>query len=153
MKDSKGTLNGNVTNGEIGKRKFAQLEGGEPIVQGNKRNFKPRLWDAVAERPIEPERRVLKARKPDGQDGWKTSWVEWGDGVAEPIEGEDVAVTQRRNLIIKVRRTLNGLERQRVERVVEEWIWKDDSSSSSSGDGSRQAEGQTGSTDGMDVGP
>lgn len=153
---TKDMANGHVGNGDLSKRKLAQSEDREELItQSNKRNFKPRLWDAVVERPLGQERRVLNALKPGGQDDWKAPWVEWGDGmgdgVTETVDGQEVAVTKRRNLIVKVRRTVNGLERQRVERVVEEWIWTDESSSTS-GDGTFQTEKPTSSTDEMDVG-
>ena len=39
------------------------------------------------------------------------------------IEGR---VIRRRNVIVKVRQTEKGIERQKVERVFEEWTWPDE---------------------------
>jgi len=54
-------------------------------------------------------------------------WTDWKE---EPIRsqmmnGDNVEVGRRRQVIIKTRRTVHGFERQRVERVVETWNWDD----------------------------
>jgi len=88
------------------------------------KNFKPRLWESVVERTVECEVRVLKAQKPDGRsEDWKKSWIDWRDEVTEMDEGDAADVKRQRDVVVKLRRTTNGVERQRVERVVEEWIW------------------------------
>ena len=42
----------------------------------------------------------------------------------------DAVVQQRKDVIIKVRRTERGVERQRVERILEEWTWDGETKSS-----------------------
>lgn len=86
------------------------------------KNFKPRLWESVVEKNVEYETNVLKARKPEeGGDDWKERWIDWKP--EETDEGDSANVKRRCDVVIKVRRTTSGIERQRVERVVEEWIW------------------------------
>lgn len=88
------------------------------------KNFKPRRWDNVIEKSEEGEARTVKARKPSEDDGeWKERWVEWTNGVAES-DAAEVQVKSRTETIVRIRRTGEGLERQRVERVVESWEWQ-----------------------------
>ncbi|KZT66856.1 Clavaminate synthase-like protein [Daedalea quercina L-15889] len=111
-----------LSNGAGTKRKRSPAPGDAGIF----RNFKPRLWERVANQPVERDSRVVKVRRPapDGDD-WNTRWAEWKDGGdAETGEGaEAVRVERRKDVIVKVRRTEKGIERQRVERILEEWVW------------------------------
>jgi F-box/leucine-rich repeat protein 10/11 len=85
------------------------------------RNFRPKTWDSIITTAAEDNQRVLKAPKPTEDD------VEW----AKPFvlddmkldEGEEATISSQREIVIKVRRTAQGLERQRIERTVEEWRW------------------------------
>jgi F-box/leucine-rich repeat protein 10/11 len=70
----------------------------------------------------------------------------WADWKEEPIRsqmvnGDNVEVERRRQVIIKTRRTVHGFERQRVERVVETWNWDD------VGDAGANAESPNGAAD------
>lgn len=109
-------------NGASAKRKRS------PVADdtGMFRNFKPRLWERVVTEPVERESRMTKARRPaqDGED-WKSRWVEWKEGADWESEdgAEEVQIERRKDVIVKVRRTEKGIERQRVERVLEEWVW------------------------------
>ncbi|KAH9925328.1 uncharacterized protein B0H18DRAFT_1009704 [Fomitopsis serialis] len=111
-----------LSNGTSAKRKRT------PVTDdtGMFRNFTPRLWERVVTEPVERESRMIKARRPapDGED-WKSRWVEWKEGVDwESEEGAgEVQIERRKDVIVKVRRTEKGVERQRVERVLEEWVW------------------------------
>lgn len=91
------------------------------------RNFKPRQWERVINEPVHCESRVVKARRPapNGED-WKTRWAEWtGDGDEKDEEGaQEAQVERRKDVIVKVRKTERGIERQRVERVMEMWVWE-----------------------------
>ncbi|KAJ7684794.1 jumonji superfamily protein [Mycena polygramma] len=88
------------------------------------KNFKPRRWDSVVETSDEGETRVVKARKPaEDEEAWKERWVEWSTGIAES-DAADAQVKSRTETIVRIRRTDEGLERQRVERVVESWEWQ-----------------------------
>lgn len=123
----KEAVNGDTENGIGNKRKRVDSESPSVDEPPRFRNFKPRLWDSVMEKTAENEKRVIKAQKPaDGVD-WKEHWVEWRDNVED--NGDMADVNSQRHAIVKVRRTAKGVERQRVERVVEEWVWGDEGSS------------------------
>jgi hypothetical protein len=88
------------------------------------KNYRPRRWESIAGTSAESEKWVLKYRKPlDDEDNWHEELMNWRDELEEMDDGEEVEVIRRRDVVVKVRRTTNGLERQRVERVVEEWKW------------------------------
>lgn len=105
------------------KRKRAQPEGANDQAAKFK-NFKPRLWEAVFEVAGETEKKVVKMSKPDG-DEWKDKWVAWKDEMVSEEAESEADVRQKRDVIVKVRKTATGVERQRVERIMEEWIWSD----------------------------
>jgi F-box/leucine-rich repeat protein 10/11 len=105
------------------KRKRSQADSGDDRLAKFK-NFKPRIWETVSEVVAENDRRVVKTSKPDG-DLWKDRWVDWEDNVPEGLDTDEADVSRKRDVIIKVRRTATGVERQRVERVVEEWRWSE----------------------------
>lgn len=97
------------------------------------KNYKPRVWESVVRNPVESEKRMVKARRPLEDEGvWAKDWMDWREELTEVDDGEEVDVNSRRDVVIKVRRTANGVERQRVERVIEEWSWSDDTLTSSS---------------------
>ncbi|KAI0065496.1 jumonji protein [Artomyces pyxidatus] len=87
------------------------------------RNFQPKLWDAFSENDQHETRRSLMP-PPDKSEHWKETWMDWTDESTPAADGEDVEVGRKRQVIVRVRRTPKGLERQRVERVVEEWGWR-----------------------------
>lgn len=108
------------TNGLGVKRKRAAEDEERPRFK----NFKPRRWDNTIEKSEEGEARIVKAHKPSEDDGsWKEQWVEWTNGIGEH-DGAEVQVKSRTETFVRVRRTVDGLERQRVERVVESWEWQ-----------------------------
>ncbi|EMD34482.1 hypothetical protein CERSUDRAFT_140998 [Gelatoporia subvermispora B] len=123
-----------VTNGVGHKRKRLDTDAAESVdaETGLFKNFKRRTWERVIEQPAETEHKVVKARRPGEQDGWKEEWADWRDKGLDEEGGEEVVVDRRRDIIIKVRRTAKGLERQRVERVLEDWVWSGESSAPSS---------------------
>lgn len=89
------------------------------------RNFKPKPWDSVTTTTAEESQHVLKAPKPkEDDDDWTRSYVIDGDLEMDDVEGEEAQVNSRREVVIKVRRTAKGLERQRIERTVEDWRWE-----------------------------
>ncbi|KAJ7771863.1 jumonji superfamily protein [Mycena metata] len=108
------------TNGAGVKRKRIADEDERPRFK----NFKPRRWDNVVEKADEGETRVVKANKPaEDDEAWKELWMEWSTGAVEG-DAADAQVKSRTETIIRIRRTGEGLERQRVERVVESWEWQ-----------------------------
>jgi hypothetical protein len=123
-KDGKAALNGNDRNANKRTRDLPD----EAEECRNKRSFKPKLWDAVVEEPVEHGKQVLKARRPSDWIDWKEVWTCKSALQADEVNGEDATVTRQQNVVVKVRRTSNGMERQRVERVLEEWTWAETSS-------------------------
>lgn len=88
------------------------------------KNFKPKHWDASATKIVEDERSILRGRPPGNGDDWAKDWL----GTMDSMDGEHEAqVLRRSETIVKVRKTEKGLERQRIERVIEEWEWKETS--------------------------
>jgi len=83
------------------------------------RNFKPKPWDSVMTTTAEESQHAMKAPKPKGDDEWIG-----GDLQMDGEEGEEAQVNSRREVVIKVRRTAQGVERQRIERTVEDWRWE-----------------------------
>ncbi|KAI0362800.1 Clavaminate synthase-like protein [Trametes cingulata] len=116
-------INGEAaTNGVGNKRKRIAMESSEDSIELF-RNFKRPSWDHIEERPTERESTTLKVRRPDTNGtNWVQAWVS-GMGDAEVSDGEEAHVERKRDVIVKVRRTAKGLERQKVERVLEEWAW------------------------------
>jgi len=89
------------------------------------RNFRPKAWDAVVTSPAEEAERVSKAPRPQEGDEWARLFAA-EDDTSLPSDGNDAHVNSRRLVVVKVRRTAKGLERQRIERTVEDWIWGED---------------------------
>jgi hypothetical protein len=112
-------------NGAGTKRKRGQADDGDDRMAKFK-NFKPRVWETVSEMAAENDKRVAKVSKPDG-DEWKQLWIDWKEELPERAGTDEADVNRRRDVIVKVRRTATGIERQRVERVVEEWRWSETS--------------------------
>lgn len=84
------------------------------------KNFQPKKWDGVKEEDAVNETNVLRGRPPI-KDEWVEEWTTMASDLS--VEGEEAEVKRRRETIVKVRKTSRGLERQRIERVVEEWTW------------------------------
>ncbi|KAJ3526806.1 hypothetical protein NM688_g8215 [Phlebia brevispora] len=85
-------------------------------------HFKPRSWDMITVDPVEKGKKTVKVAKVDisSNDGL-ADWSAWD--VPESADGEDATVESRKDVIVKVRRTAHGLERQRVQRTLEQWTW------------------------------
>lgn len=117
-------LNGHIVNGFGNKRKRGDLDASDGDAM-RFRNFKPKTWDSVADVTSESDKRLVKVSRPNG-DQWTEQWTNWTE---DPLgDGDDEAgVDRRRDVIVKVRKTGKGIERQRVERVVEEWSWNEGS--------------------------
>lgn len=84
------------------------------------RNFRPKSWDSVVTSVAEDSQSVVKASKPTEDDAEWTHAFTLDD---MKNEGEEATVNSRKEIVIKVRRTAQGLERHRIERIVEEWKW------------------------------
>jgi F-box/leucine-rich repeat protein 10/11 len=108
-----------VTNGH--KRKRA--ESNSPGLHENParfKNFKPKYWDAST-MTAEDEKIVLRGQRPGDGDNWAEGWLDTAD---KTDVGNEAQVNRRSETVVKVRKTSNGLERQRIERVIEEWVWE-----------------------------
>ncbi|KAJ7231465.1 jumonji superfamily protein [Mycena haematopus] len=103
----------------VKRKRTAEAEDERPRFK----NFKPRRWDSVVAKSDEGETRVVKARKPTEDEAWKEQWVQWPIDEVEN-DASDAQVKSRTETIVRIRRTGEGLERQRVERVVESWEWQ-----------------------------
>lgn len=115
IKRVNGTVNG-------AKRKRGP-EGEEEFVRF--RHFAPRTWAESVTKKGTNSKRTTVARRPDDQDtSWAGKWADW-DGVGTTDEhGESEAVVGvQSDVVIKIRRTERGLERQRIERTIERWDW------------------------------
>lgn len=86
------------------------------------RNFQPKPWECV-ERKSEQrtERTVHRVRPGDGELLEKAGWL--AAEVEAAGAGAVATVSARHVVTTKVRRTGRGLERQRVESVLEKWDW------------------------------
>lgn len=125
-----------VAGGANGSGKEREREGSEGSEAGRVfKNFRPKMWEGMREVKGDEERCVARGRRPPpiSETGveWSDRWIADGDGDEEmKVDGqeegeeEEAKVTKRRDVIVKVRRTEKGLERQRIERVVEEWVWE-----------------------------
>jgi F-box and leucine-rich repeat protein 10/11 len=100
--------------GMNGNKRMRIDSGSSDQDSGRFRNFMPKSWDRVVEKTRENE--TVRMRVGNGED----QWAGWGEE-----DGEEVEVKRQRETVVKVRRTLKGVERQRIERVVEEWVWDD----------------------------
>lgn len=82
------------------------------------RNFKPRPWDAIVSKKEDAQTSDVKMPPVEsGDDDWAQRWT--GDEIGGEVDGK---VSRRRELVTKVRRTgSEKIERQRIERLVEEW--------------------------------
>ncbi|RDB21548.1 JmjC domain-containing histone demethylation protein 1 [Hypsizygus marmoreus] len=107
---------GELTNGNK-RRRVSSASPSLDEALGPFKHFKPKAWDSVKTQTKTEEVRIeKKARPTDGED-WVDRWVN------ETQTNEDAEVTIRGEVVDKVRRTAKGVERQRIERVVEEWTW------------------------------
>ncbi|KIY68200.1 jumonji superfamily protein [Cylindrobasidium torrendii FP15055 ss-10] len=101
----------------------------EPDVAGpvRFRNFRPRRWDKVDVTKGDVEEKGVKAKRPRTEE----EVLEWAGRADIEMdtkqEGEEDALWQEGTLVTtkqtvtKIRRTEKGMERERVERILEEW--------------------------------
>lgn len=87
------------------------------------KNFKPKPWDAAVTTKEDENVSTCRAAKPETEGDWTGRWMAGTEG--EGTGEEEATVKKGREVVIKVRRTRTGLERQRIERTVEEWTWNE----------------------------
>ena len=90
---------------------------------GRFKNFMPRSWDRVVETSSDNETVRMRLKAPGNGEDWKEQWSGWDKDGDE--DGDEVEIKRQREVVVKLRRTLKGVERHRIERVVEEWVWDD----------------------------
>lgn len=112
---------------EVGRKRKRESEFSQ-AVQGDPkfRNFQPKIWDALAEEQEEGVRH-LTVQPTQDISSLAEGWTDWKEEPirSQMVNGDNVEVGRRRQVIIKTRRTVHGFERQRVERVIETWNWDD----------------------------
>ncbi|KAF8078221.1 jumonji superfamily protein [Lyophyllum atratum] len=89
-------------------------------TSGPFKNFKPKMWDSVTEHSTDVETKSEKGWRPQDGENWVEHWI---DPNGDQGDGEIAEVKRRRHATVRIRRTGDGLERQRIERIVEEWKW------------------------------
>ncbi|KAM6500801.1 jumonji superfamily protein [Amanita muscaria] len=104
------------------KRKRAG-ESQEPDDKLPFKNFRPKKWDNSTEEVLGKESRLIRISKPEDEK-WKEKWSGWTDLVDEEGDEQFAQVTHSRDVIVRVRKTARGIERQRIERIVEELVWE-----------------------------
>ena len=112
--------------GSQGIRKTSKRKRGSSSVGSQDRftpfkNFKPKAWDSVTELKTTEERKAERRRRPEDGENWVEQWTE--ERMGDEDEREDVEVRRRSEVIVKVRKTAGGVEKQQIERIVEEWTW------------------------------
>lgn len=123
-KPSNGVSNGSTSSSSTKKRKRSEEDADVEERGQTFLHFKPRRWDGIVTHPAEKEARTIRGKKPVASEaGWADAWTAAVDADMEGGDGENAMVERRREVVVKVRRTAKGLERQRVERVLEEWVW------------------------------
>ncbi|KAI0075787.1 Clavaminate synthase-like protein [Panus rudis PR-1116 ss-1] len=128
------------------KRKRAGDEEDAVLVNGPFRNWKPRAWDHVVSRPTEHEQKAVKVDK-----SYQDSFDKWAAAkdVEEDMEsGVEATMSRRRDIVVKVRRTARGMERQWVERIGEEWTWATEHPHRAPSIGETSGTGEGGQVDG-----
>ncbi|KAF8634158.1 hypothetical protein AX17_004276 [Amanita inopinata Kibby_2008] len=113
------------SNGVIGGKRKRSTE--SPRVDDSPffKNFKPKKWDYSLERTLEDENRMIRLERPEGTD-WKERWSERMnlDDIAANDDTPVAEVAHHRDILVRVRKTSRGFERQRIERMVEEFVWE-----------------------------
>ncbi|KAI6043099.1 hypothetical protein EDC04DRAFT_2654557 [Pisolithus marmoratus] len=111
-----------MVNGHGIKRKRSPVEYPQgPVLF---KNFQPKEWDVVLDLLNEEDSRRVAAPYPS-DDGWQQQWSHWEDDSLGSNTHQTASVERKRVVIVKTRRIDGGLERQRIERVFERWMWED----------------------------
>jgi len=85
------------------------------------RHFQPRKWDSINDQSTEEEKRIVTRKRPTSLE----DWIGDEQDKVEHKDGEDEAeMCRKRTIIVKLRKTDSGVERQRVERILEQWNWR-----------------------------
>ncbi|KAH7907975.1 hypothetical protein BJ138DRAFT_1158714 [Hygrophoropsis aurantiaca] len=119
-------LNGPSINGLGAKRKRAYQNGAVQF-----KNFQPKTWDEIDELPQQSKQKTVRARHPKSSNSWHQEWIEWDGSLGEGGDSDPQAsVESVREVTLKVRKTDRGLERHRIDRIKEKWVWVEEPSHS-----------------------
>jgi hypothetical protein len=94
------------------------------------RHFVPRPWDEIVIHEGKPENEPIHYAKPTTQAALH-AWTEWNGSKSisdSPVHEElgGAHVTRQQHITVRVRKTADGLQRERIERVLEQWKWSND---------------------------
>lgn len=120
LSDDEGLRPRKWTNGNKRKRVLSASPALHDQVEPFK-NFKPKVWDSVIEKSTRDEPRVERAPHPGNVENWVEQWINSAHNADD--QSENAEVKSRRDVVVKIRRTANGVERQQIERLIEEWTW------------------------------
>jgi len=104
------------------KRRKVESEGSEERF----RNFKPRIWDREQTKEENLGMETVQVAHPGAGEAWSDAWVDGEDQTMGSVEDPEAHVSRQRTVVVKVRKTEQGLERQRIQRTVEQWQWTGD---------------------------
>lgn len=130
--NGKAPMNGH--NGKSIKRKRLSDDVDSKDEPGLKiKNFVPKTWEEYQLKDLDEDHVSRKYSRPAYEEGWTQRWLQWDEKLEEGEE-DPVDVDRKKEVMMRVRRTANGVERQRVERTIELWRWGgDDTDSKASG--------------------
>jgi hypothetical protein len=98
-------------------------EGSMPLQQ-RFRHFQPKAWESVERTSEQRSEQRFTARPGDSDNILKAGWTDGVPAGSNSSGSQDaVTITSRQVVTTKVRKTETGLERQRVESVLERWDW------------------------------
>lgn len=126
-----GTSDGDVTSPDVHqKRRRRDARAENDDKQPKLKGIEPKTWD-VSQVTKKEEQFVALGRSPPGQESnWADRWLT-EENETNRRQGMDVEdkpwgpnVTKKREDIVRVRRTMFGLERQRLHREIETWEWQ-----------------------------
>jgi len=122
--DDEGLKKVEKANGHVNgvKRRKVESEG----VEERFRNFKPRIWDREQTKEENLGMETVQAAHPGAGEAWSDAWVDGEDQTMGSVEDPEAQVSRQRTVVVKVKKTEQGLERQRIERTVEQWQWTGD---------------------------
>ncbi len=87
------------------------------------KNFVPKTWQGCQKQAGQVERWNSHAVEPQETDSqWAERWMDW-EADRGGDDSDEVHIERKSEVIVKVRRTPTGIERQRVERLNEIWDW------------------------------
>lgn len=122
--DDEGPRKMEKTNGHVNGVKRRRVES-EGVEEGRFRNFKPREWDRVEEKVEDLGTETMQVARPGVGEGWSDRWME-EDKITGSTEETTAEKSRQRTVVVKIRKSGRCVERQRIERTVEQWKWSEE---------------------------